>query len=97
MKELLDRDFLSLPQLSFEEKKEIYFSRTGHTAASLAKIACCSQNLMAKYLREKDMPEVRHEALVRGGIPAEILPPPRPYRLGVQPPKPESAEPQPQA
>lgn len=90
---MIDTDFLSLSELTPEEKRQIYFMRTGHTQDSLAELACVSAVSMNRYCRTGEMPEHRHAALVRAGIPPEILPAPVPYRIGTQPPKGEETIP----
>lgn len=84
--------FLNLPQLSKNEKREIWLKRKEITLETLANLVGVKVPGLSKNLRNKTMPVEQHATLVAYGLPPEILPAPLDQKRG---PKPRNADMQP--
>lgn len=89
MKNVSQTSFINLPDLTREEKREIWLRRTGYTLKILAQVAGVSLTTLSLHMRNKTMPVRQHETLVAFGVPPEILPEPLDKKSG---PKPRTLE-----
>lgn len=79
--------FINLPQLSKNEKREIWMKRQQITMDTLAEVAGVKTPAISRNLRNDTMPVEQHKALVAYGLPAEILPVPMDQKRGPKPRK----------
>lgn len=79
--------FINLPQLSKNEKREIWLKRREITLEALAKLVGIKTAAISRNLRNDTMPVEQHKALVDYGLPAEILPDPMDQKRGPKPRK----------
>ena len=85
MKTVSQTSFIDLPDLSRNEKREIWLRRTGNTLKILAQVAGVSLPTLSSQIRGSTMPVRRHEALVAYGVPPQILPEPVDQKSGPKP------------
>lgn len=74
--------FLNLPDLSQEEKREIFLRRAGWTLRYLAEKVGVTVSTLSRSLRNPTMPTAQHQTLVKLGMPTELLPEPQDIRRG---------------
>ena len=67
--------FINLPQLSRDEKLQIWLRRNGKTYMELAFVAGVKKAAFSLRLSEGNLTSEQHRRLVEYGVPAEILPP----------------------
>lgn len=82
MKTISEIPFTDLPQLTKDEKREIFTKRQGWTLPLLANVAEISASVLSRHLRNKTMPTISHAKLVAFGMPAELLPEPKDNKSG---------------
>lgn len=80
-----ETSFLNLPQLSKNEKREIWLKRKEITLETLANLVGVKVSGLSKNLRNKTMPVEQHAVLVDFGLPPEILPAPQDQKRGPKP------------
>lgn len=85
MKTVSKISFIDLPDLTRDEKREIWLKRTGNTLRSLAEVAGISLSTMSNHMRNATMPSRQYEALVAYGVPEEVLPDPLDRKPGPKP------------
>lgn len=84
--------FIDLPELTRDEKREIWLRRTGNTLKLLAGVAGVSVSTLSLNIRNNTMPVRQHETLVAYGVPPQILPDPMDQKPGPKPSLPALVE-----
>ena len=67
-----------VPQLDItrQDMLSIWLKKNGKTQADIARALEVGEVSVSRWMRAERIPEKRHEALVKLGIPAELLPQP---------------------
>ncbi|MDL2279046.1 hypothetical protein LJC15_00080 [Desulfovibrio sp. OttesenSCG-928-G11] len=75
VKNISEMSFIDLPDLTRDEKREIWLKRSGNTVVGLASVAGVSVPTLSRRLRDEAMPIDMHKLLTDYGVPLEVLPP----------------------
>lgn len=69
-----EMSFLEIPELTRDEKREIWLRRTGNSVEILSGIAGVTPSTLSRHLRSESMPSCHHILLIEYGVPAVCLP-----------------------
>lgn len=77
--------FLNVPDLTVDEKRDIWIKRSEFTLNSLAEAAGVSASVLSRSMRNETMPTKQHAALLALGMPVNLLPRPEDKKTGPKP------------
>ena len=80
-----ETSFINLPELSRDEKLEIWVRRKEISYQILAAVAGISKSVFSRRLSEGALTSYQHKNLVDYGVPPELLPPAIDKRRGPKP------------